>query len=134
MYNNDKIILFDGICNLCNSLVIFLIKRDSKSKFKFAAIQSNAGQNLLKKFGLTFHDVNTLVYIKGERYFLKSSAILYILKDLGGGWILFFAFIITPKFIRDFFYNLIANSRYRILGKRDNCMIPDPEIRNKFLS
>ncbi len=134
MNNNDQIILFDGICNLCNSFVIFIIKRDSKSKFKFAALQSAAGQNMLKKIGLTFNDVNTLVYIKGEKYFLKSTAVLYISKDLGGIWIMFFAFIIFPKFIRDFFYNLIANSRYRILGKRETCMIPDPEICNKFLS
>lgn len=134
MNNNDQIILFDGICNLCNSFVIFIIKRDSKSKFKFAALQSAAGQNMLKKIGLTFNDVNTLVYIKGEKYFLKSTAVLYISKDLEGIWIMFFAFIIFPKFIRDFFYNLIANSRYRILGKRETCMIPDPEICNKFLS
>ncbi len=134
MNNKDSIVLFDGICNLCNNLVIFLIKRDSKSKFKFAALQSIAGQNILKKFGLTFNDVNTLVYIKGERYFLKSTAILYILKDLGGGWILLFTFIIIPRFIRDFFYNLVAKLRYRILGKRETCMIPGPEIHNKFLS
>ena len=133
MKSNDQVVLFDGLCNLCNGLVIFIIKRDTKSKFKFAALQSQPGQTLLRKFGLSENDINTLVYIKGEKYFLKSSAVLYLLKDLGGFWKIFFVFIIIPKFIRNIFYNLIAKTRYRILGKRETCMVPYPELQNKFL-
>ena len=134
MNNNEQVLLFDGFCNLCNGLVIFIIKRDSKSKFKFAALQSSAGQTLLKKYGLSSDDINTLVYVKGGNIFLKSSAVIHILKDLGGLWKLFIVFIILPKFIRDFFYKLIAKWRYKILGKRETCMIPTPEIRQRFLS
>ena len=134
MNNNEQVLLFDGICNLCNGLVIFIIKRDSKSKFKFAALQSPAGQLLLKKYGLSTENINTLVYVKGDKIFLKSSAVLHILKDLGGLWKLFFVFIFLPKFIRDFFYNLIAKWRYKILGKRETCMVPNPEILYRFLS
>lgn len=133
MNNNDPILLFDGICNLCNSLVIFIIKKDPKSKFKFAALQSSGGQTLLKKFGLPSNDLNSIVYIKGKKYFLKSTAVLYTLKDLGGFWKLSFVFIIVPKFIRNIFYNLIAKSRYRIFGKRDTCMVPDPQIFQRFI-
>ncbi len=133
MKSNDQVVLFDGVCNLCNGLVIFIIKRDTKSKFKFAALQSPAGETLLRKFGLSENDINTLVYIKGEKYFLKSSAVLNILKDLGGFWKLLFVFIFIPKFIRNIFYNLIAKTRYSILGKRQTCMVPSPELLNKFL-
>ena len=134
MANVDQVLLFDGICNLCNRLVIFLIKRDQKSKFKFAPLQSSAGQILLKKLGLSSNNINTLVYIKGEKYYLKSSAVLHVLKDLGGIWKNFFIFILVPRFIRDALYNLTAKWRYRIMGKRESCIIPDTEIRNKFIS
>ena len=134
MNNNEKILLFDGICNLCNNLVFFIIKRDPKSQFKFAALQSETGKLLLKKYILESNNLNTVVYIKGEKYFLKSTAILNIIKDLGGYWKLFYAFIIIPKFIRDFIYDLIAKSRYRIFGKKESCMIPSPDINKRFYS
>ena len=134
MNSNDQVLLFDGVCNLCNGLVIFIIKRDTKSNFKFAALQSTAGQTLLKKYGLSSEDINTLVYVKGDTVFLKSTAVLHSLKDLGGLWKYFFVFIILPKFFRDFFYILVAKWRYKILGKRKTCMVPTPEIRQRFLS
>ena len=134
MNNNEKILLFDGICNLCNNLVFFIIKRDPKSQFKFAALQSETGKLLLKKYILESNNLNTVVYIKGEKYFLKSTAILNIIKDLGGYWKLFYAFIIIPKFIRDFIYDLIAKSRYQIFGKKESCMIPSPDINKRFYS
>ena len=132
MINNEKILLFDGICNLCNNLVLFIIKRDPESQFKFASLQSEMGKLLLKKYILESNNLNTVVYIKGEKYFLKSTAILNIIKDLGGYWKLFYAFILIPKFIRDFIYDLIAKSRYRIFGKKESCMIPNPEINQRF--
>ena len=135
MSNNETgILLFDGVCNLCNSIVQFTIKRDPEGKFKFASLQSESGQGLLKKFGLPRDDFDSFVYIKGDKYFLKSSAGLHVLKDLGGIWKLFYVFIIVPKTVRDLFYNIIAKSRYKIFGKRDSCMIPTPKMNERFLN
>lgn len=134
MSNNETyILLFDGVCNLCNKGVQFTIKRDKKKKFKFASLQSKSGQALLKKFNLNLTDFDSFVLIMGDKYFLKSSAGLLVLKELEGVWKLFYALIIFPKPIRDFFYGLIAKSRYRIFGKRDTCMIPTEELKERFL-
>lgn len=127
------ILLFDGVCNLCNSMVQFSIKRDPKEKLKFASLQSESGQKLLKKFGLPTDDFHSFVFIKGDKYFLKSSAGLHVLKELGGVWKLFYILIIFPRPMRDFFYNIIAKTRYNIFGKRDVCMIPTSEIKKRFL-
>ncbi len=134
MTHNEHIILFDGVCNLCHSSVQFVIKHDKKNKFKFAALQSDSGQTLLKKFDLPLNDFNSFVYIQGGQYYLKSSAVLKVAKKLGGGWKLLYGFLIIPKFIRDFFYNIVAQSRYRVFGKQDSCMIPTPELKQRFLS
>ncbi len=133
MNNNNQIILFDGVCNLCNGFVKFIIKRDPKAKFKFASLQSEIGQSLLYKFGLPTDDFHSFVYIKGDKYFIKSSAALNVLKDMGGIWNLFFAFIIIPKFIRNFFYDIISKTRYQLFGKRNSCMVPSSEIKQRFL-
>ena len=134
MHNNQThILLFDGVCNLCIGLVNFTIKRDSKEKFKFAALQSETGQALLKTFGLSANDFETFVLISGEKYYLKSSAGLHVLKELGGVWKVFYALIIFPKPMRDFIYNVVAKRRYRIFGKRDTCIIPTPEVKRRFL-
>ena len=122
MINNENILLFDGYCNLCSRLVNFIIKRDKKAKFFFVSLQSASGQSLLKKFGLPTDDFDSVVYIRSDKYFLKSSAILHILKDLGGIWKLFFIFIIVPNFVRDFIYKIIAKTRYKIFGRHDSCI------------
>lgn len=131
--NETHILLFDGVCNLCNDIVQFTIKRDPTAKFKFASLQSTSGQTLLKQFGLSTDDLESFVYINGDKYFLKSSAGLRVLKELGGVWKFFYVFIIIPKFIRDFFYNIIAKTRYKMFGKLDTCMVPTPEISKRFL-
>ncbi len=133
MENNFPIILFDGVCNLCNSSVQFIIKRDPTAKFRFTSLQSKTGQALLKKFNLPTNDFNSFVYIDGDQCYLRSSAILRVLKKLGGGWKLLYALVIVPKFIRDFFYNRIAKSRYKLFGKQDSCMIPTAELKQRFL-
>lgn len=133
MNEKTQIILFDGFCILCNGFVRFIIKRDPGAKFKFASLQSEYGKSLLCKLGLPPNDFNSVVYFKGDSYFLKSSAVLNVLKDLGGFWKLFYVYIIIPEFIRDFFYNIIGKIRYKIFGKRDACMIPAPEIKQRFL-
>jgi predicted DCC family thiol-disulfide oxidoreductase YuxK len=134
MSNNDThILLFDGVCNLCNRIVQFTIKRDIKRKFKFASLQSDAGQELLKKFGLPANDFDSFVYINGDNYFVKSAAALHVLKVLGGFWKIFYVFIYLPRRVRDFIYNRISKNRYSIFGKRETCMIPMPELRERFL-
>ncbi|MEP6949608.1 MAG: thiol-disulfide oxidoreductase DCC family protein [Ginsengibacter sp.] len=134
MSNNEThILLFDGVCNLCNGIVQFTIKRDSKAKFKFASLQSESGQSLLRQFGLPTDDFDSFVYISGDKCFLKSSAGLHVFKDLGGIWKIFYVFIIIPKFIRDYVYNLIAGTRYKIFGRRNTCMVPATGIRERFL-
>ena len=131
--NNAQIILFDGVCNLCNGLVRFIIKRDPEAKFRFASLQSESGQSILYKLGLDQSNFDSVIYIKGDNYFIKSSAGLNVLNDIGGIWKMFFLFIIIPKFIRDFFYDIISKSRYKIFGKRESCMIPTSEIKQRFL-
>jgi predicted DCC family thiol-disulfide oxidoreductase YuxK len=131
--NHKQIILFDGVCNLCNGFVQFIIKRDPNAKFKFASLQSENAQAILYKFGLDKHNFDSFVYIKGENYFIKSSAGLEVLKDMGGAWQLFYVFVMVPKFIRNFFYDIISKTRYKIFGKRDSCMIPTQEIKERFL-
>jgi predicted DCC family thiol-disulfide oxidoreductase YuxK len=128
-----RILLFDGVCNLCNGFVQLTIKHDPAAKFRFASLQSEQGQALLKEFGLPLNDFDSFVLIKGDQYLLKSTAALNVLKELAGFLKMFYFFIIIPKPIRDFMYHLIANSRYRIFGKRDVCMIPTPELRDRFL-
>lgn len=130
----SDILLFDGVCNLCNNLVQFIIKRDPKGKFKFASLQSESGQLLLKKFGLPTDDYDSFVFIKKDNFFLRSSAGLHVLKELGGVWKLFYLFIIFPEPLRDFVYTFIARKRYKIFGKQDTCLIPTPEIKQRFLN
>jgi predicted DCC family thiol-disulfide oxidoreductase YuxK len=118
---------------LCNGIVKFTIKRDPKGKFKFASLQSDSGQALLKRLGLPTDDFDSFVFINGDKYFLKSSAGLHVLKELGGLWSLFYVFIVFPRPLRDFIYQIIAKTRYRIFGKRDACMIPTQDIKARFL-
>ncbi len=131
MYNN--IILFDGVCNFCDSSVNFIIDRDKENIFKFAALQSEKGQEILDYFKLPKDDFDSFVFIEKDKVFKKSSAALKIANKLGGLWKILYPLIIIPKFIRDFFYNLIAKNRYKLFGKKDACRIPTPELKQKFL-
>ena len=127
-----NIILFDGVCNLCNGVVSFTIKRDKKALFRFAALQSGTGQLLLKRYGVENENI-TLFYFKDNVCFRKSAAVLHIFKDLGGIWKCFYPLIILPVCLRDTVYLFISRNRYRWFGKRKNCMIPTEEIRKRFL-
>jgi predicted DCC family thiol-disulfide oxidoreductase YuxK len=130
---NNHIVLFDGVCNLCNGMVKFIIKRDKESKFKFASLQSDAGQTLLRKFNLPTDTFHYFIYIKGDTYFIKSSAGLHVLKELGGIWKVFYVFIIVPSFIRDAVYQLISRNRYKLFGRSESCMIPTADVKERFL-
>jgi predicted DCC family thiol-disulfide oxidoreductase YuxK len=127
-----RIILFDGVCNFCDSSVKFIIKRDPKGYFKFAPLQGETGRNLLKEFDLT-ENLDSIVYIEDNRFYKKSAAALRICKSLKGAWRLFVILKILPSPIRDYFYDIIAKNRYKWFGKKDSCMIPTPEIRSRFL-
>ena len=133
MYNYKYVIIFDGVCRLCNRTVMFIIRHDLKAKFRFASLQSETGQLFLKKAGQLAGNLQTIIYVKGEKYYFRSTAILHIFKDIGRFYKLFFVFIIIPGFIRNSFYNLIAGTRYTIFGKNDKCIVPSPEIRDRFL-
>jgi predicted DCC family thiol-disulfide oxidoreductase YuxK len=129
----NKILLFDGVCILCSGIVKFVIKRDSQYKFKFAALQSEAGQSLLMKYNLPTNDTDTFVLIENGKSYLRSTAGLKVLKHLGGLWSIVYVLIIVPAPIRDFIYGLIARSRYRVFGKKDQCMIPTQDAIERFL-
>lgn len=119
-----RTILFDGICNLCNRTVKFIHRHDRKKRFLFATLQSDFGREVLRKVGLPTDKPDTIIYIRAEKYYQKSTAALYIMRDLGGIWKLFFCFIIIPPFIRDLIYNIVSKNRYRVFGKRDECNMP----------
>jgi len=130
---NRHIILFDGVCNFCNFWVNFIIDRDKDDIFKFAALQSEAGQKLLYKFNLQTEDFDTFILIKGEIYFTKSTAALKIARKLNYPVKVLYYFIFIPKFLRDLIYSLIATNRYKFFGKRDVCRIPTDEEKEMFL-
>ena len=129
----NKIVLFDGICNLCNRTVEFIIRNDPDASFKFAPLQSEKGRDLLKQCGCPQNQIDFIVYIREGKCYNKSTAALLIFKDLGGVWKFFYPLIIIPPFIRDFLYSCIAKRRYQIFGKMESCMVPSPAIRERFL-
>jgi predicted DCC family thiol-disulfide oxidoreductase YuxK len=129
----SKIILFDGVCNLCNSSVNFIIDRDKKNIFKFASIQSEAGNYYLTKFKLEKENLKTLILIDGDKFSLRSSAVLNIAKNLSFPIKLSYTLIIIPPFLRDVVYKFISNHRYSWFGKKESCRIPTPEIKDRFL-
>lgn len=124
-----QIILFDGYCNLCNSAVQFILKRDKKRRFRYASIQSVIGGKILAKNGLSITEIDTVVLIENGIVYTYSTSALKIARSLSGLWPLLYGAIIIPVFLRDAFYKFIAKNRYRWFGKRDTCMmLPPPYI------
>ena len=130
---SKKIVLFDGVCNLCSNSVQFILKRDKKNQFYFGSLQGNFGQEMLKKYQLPASTFNSFMLLEGEKLYTRSSGALRILKHVGGGWGLLYVFIIVPKFIRDGIYNWISKNRYQWFGKKEACWIPKPEWKERFL-
>jgi len=128
----QKIILFDGVCNLCNGFVQFIIERDRKAVFKFAALQSDFGQAFLKSHNLNPLALKSVILIDDEKVFTQSTAALKIIKQLDGFWKLGYIFVVIPPFIRNGFYKIVAKYRYNWFGKKDRCMIPTPELKSRF--
>jgi predicted DCC family thiol-disulfide oxidoreductase YuxK len=127
-----SVILFDGVCNLCNASVQFIIKHDPQAQYQFASLQSNTGQRMLHDYGINPRDESVILVENGHAY-MHSSAALRIARRLSGGWSVVYAFIVVPRFIRDAMYRFIARNRYRWFGRRDACMIPTPALRRRFL-
>lgn len=132
--NQQPIILFDGVCNFCNSAVNFTIKRNTKANIMFTPIQSDAGKKLMKQYNLPLNDMQSFIYIENGKAYTRSTAALKVCRHLRGLWPLCYSFIIVPKFIRDGVYNWIAKNRYKWFGLRQECMIPTPEVKTRFLT
>ena len=132
--SDSPVVLFDGVCNLCNSSVLFIIKRDTRAKLKFASLQSEYGAEQLKRFALPVSVLNSVLLVKEGHLFRKSNAALEIARMLDGMWPSMYAFKIVPSFIRDLVYDWIANNRYRWFGKKEECMIPTPEMKARFVN
>lgn len=129
----QPIILFDGVCNLCNGAVQFVIKHDPEKQFSFASLQSDAGMQLLKDKNLSATDFSSFILIENGELYSKSTAALKVAKRLSGAVKILGIFIVIPAVIRDAVYNFIARNRYKWFGKKDACMIPTPELQSRFL-
>jgi predicted DCC family thiol-disulfide oxidoreductase YuxK len=133
---DKQLILFDGVCNLCNSSVLYVIKRDKKDKFLFAPLQSEIGKEIISDFNIDTQKTDSILLYNPENKTItyKSSAALRIAKQLGFPLNLMILFIIVPPFIRNWVYDYIAKHRYRWFGKKESCMIPTPELQSKFIA
>jgi len=131
---HKQLILFDGVCNLCNASVQFIIKHDKKDIFRFTALQSEAGQELIKKYNIDMVKTDSIIlYSESKGIFYKSTAALQIASFLGFPRNIMVVFLIIPPFIRNWVYDYIAKNRYKWYGKRETCMLPTPELQNKFI-
>ena len=129
-----KIILFDGLCNLCETSVQFVIKHDSADQFRFVALQSDLGQKIIAHIGINFKNIDSVVlYEPGVAYYYKSNAALQVAKNLGGLFHLGTVFRIIPTTLRNALYDYVAKNRYSWYGKKQSCMIPTEELKSKFL-
>jgi predicted DCC family thiol-disulfide oxidoreductase YuxK len=135
---SNPIVLYDGVCGLCNRLNQFLLKRDTHDRFRFASLQSDLAASLLKRHGADSRDLDTVYVVldynqPGERLLARSDAILHLVTQLDGIWKVARAGRLLPKVLRDGIYELVARNRYRVFGKHDSCMLPDLKHRHKFL-
>lgn len=130
---NKQILLFDGVCNLCNGFVQFVITRDTEEVYSFASLQSDIGQQLLQQYHIA-DDLSSVILIANNKAYTQSDVPLRVGQTLGGLWSIARLGWIVPKFIRDFVYNFIAKNRYRWFGKEETCMLPQPKWKKRFLS
>ena len=131
---NKKIILFDGVCNLCNNAVLKVIKHDKKNVFLFTALQSEKGKEIINHLGIDISKIDSIIlYEPGISYEIKSTAALKIMQDFTGIWKLSTVLLLLPEGFRNSIYDYIAKNRYKWFGKKESCMIPTPELKIKFL-
>ena len=129
----QSVIFFDGLCNLCNGAVQFIIERDTNNVYHFASLQSDFAKNELSKFDIDTAQMNSFILLENGKIYQRSTAALRVSKKLRGLWPLLYIFIIIPPFIRDGFYDYIAKNRYKWFGKKESCWVPTPELKSKFL-
>ena len=127
------IVLFDGVCNLCNGSVRFIIKRDPDGVFKYAPLQSEAAKEILREFGLPSGKLESLILIEDGKSYVRSVAALRIARRLGGAWPLLGTLTVVPRPVRDWVYCVVAKNRYKWFGRRDECMVPGPGDADRFL-
>ena len=130
---NFPVLLFDGVCNLCNGSVQWVLRHDARAQFRFAALQSDTGQALLRRFGLDSAQLDTVVLVDGDRIFLRSDAPLEVARRLGGGWALLYIFKVLPRPLRNAVYDWVARHRYRWFGREESCMLPRLEWKGRFV-
>jgi len=130
---NNSVILFDGVCNFCNSSINFIIKHDKKEHFLFASLQSDVAKEILLQFDKKKTLGDSILLVSDTKIYNKSTAALNIAKKLNAGISLFYVFIIIPPFIRDWVYDIIAKNRYKWFGKKDSCMVPSEKIKERFI-
>lgn len=133
MKTTHDIILFDGVCNLCNGAVTFIIRYDKRDNFRFAALQSAHGRALLKQHHIDPKETDSIILVRGNLAFAKAEAALHIAQKMSGLWPILYVFNILPNFLLNPVYDFIAKNRYAWFGKKNSCMIPTPELRSKFL-
>ena len=131
--NNKPILLFDGYCNLCNNSVQFILKHEKNTDLLFTSLQSDAGISLLKQYNINPLNLDSLVFIKNNKFYTKSSAALRLTPYLKGLYPLLYSLLIIPPFIRNTIYDYIARNRYKWYGKAESCMMPDKEVVKRFL-
>lgn len=131
LYTNP-VILFEGVCNLCNSSVEKIIAADPKKQFRFASLQGNFGQEVLRKFQLPPQELNSFILLENNQIFTRSTGALKVARKLSGAWPLLYAFIVVPRFLRDGIYNIIACNRYKWFGKKESCMVPHTALQELF--
>ena len=129
----NPVILFDGVCNFCNGSVLFILNRDPSGIFRFAPLQSETGKNLLSKFDLPNDKFDSIILVENNEYYLRSTAALKILQRLGALWKIVYVFMLVPRPVRDYIYDIVARNRYKWYGKRAECMIPSSDIESRFL-
>lgn len=132
-YQQKNVVLFDGVCNLCNDAVNFLIDEDKNNRLHFASLQSEFGQAVLRDFSMQTDDFDTFVFIHQGKLFIRSTGALEVMRVLGGKWSMLYVFKLVPTFLRDAMYKFISKNRYRWFGKQNACRMPTPELKAKFL-
>jgi predicted DCC family thiol-disulfide oxidoreductase YuxK len=129
----DRLVLFDGVCNLCSALVQFVIRHDPAAKFRFAALQSEIGREIFQNHDFDPVDLQTFVFVVDGRIFLRSDAAIEVISRFGGAWRILRVFRFVPRALRDSIYTIVARNRYRWFGRKEVCMVPTPEIKERFL-
>jgi predicted DCC family thiol-disulfide oxidoreductase YuxK len=130
---NKSLVLYDGVCHLCNAFVRFIIRRDRAKRFEFSHLQSPISKDRLSGLPPFANKLNTVVLLEDGRAFTRSTAVLRITRHLDGAWPIFYVFILVPRFVRDAAYDLIGKYRFRLFGRSNQCLIPSAQDRDRFV-